>query len=477
MRFLHRLCRLVLLWVMCLPLAMSQAAAARAAQQPAEGTAPRANSPAVQETEQSEPEHHIGEAEARELFRSVDEILKFASERTGLPIQHPVKKKLATREEVAKYVEKRLKEQDGGERFDRTARTLKKLGILPRDFNLREYMLDLYREQVEGWYDSKSKTVYLLDWVEPESQKAVMAHELVHALQDQNYDLEKWLNVRKDSKDDTGQMVIDEERAARQSIIEGQAMVVLYDYQLTGTGQTVEGSPQLVASMRSEMTGDPDSVYAKAPIYLREGMLFPYTYGTDFIVRVLSKRGKQAAFAGVMEHPPLDTHQVMEPAMYLSGEPQAQVPVVPIEQLLGKHWEREDFGGLGEIDLRVMLLQWGGKAAAKLAPAWHGGYYMALVNRKDKTAPLAVALVVKFTNPEAADGFAKIYREALGHRYHMVQPLPGKGQWMTEEGGVQMTVEGSSVIALESFATGDVVRVREALREAARQPVAVTSVQ
>jgi len=59
-------------------------------------------------------------------------------------------------------------------------------------------------------------------------------------------------------------------------------------------------------------------MYGKAPIYLREALLFPYTYGTDFVVAVMEKRGKQAAFAGVLEHPPLDTHQIMEPKAYLS---------------------------------------------------------------------------------------------------------------------------------------------------------------
>ncbi|MDR3765131.1 MAG: hypothetical protein P4M01_13670 [Acidobacteriota bacterium] len=447
-----------------------------AAQLPVPQTAPQSADESTPQaaTQAPEPAHHISEAEARELFRSVDEILKFASEHSGLPIQHPVKKKLATRDEVARYVAKRLKEQGGGERFDVTARSMKKLGILPPDFNLRQYMLDMYREQVEGWYDSKSKTVYLLDWVAPELQRPVMAHELVHALQDQNYNLEEWLNVRKDSADDTGQMVIDEERAARQSIIEGQAMIVLYDYQLADTGETVEKAPSLVESMRAGMTDDSDSVYGKAPIYLREGLLFPYTFGTDFEVRVLLKRGKQAAFAGVMEHPPLDTHQVMEPSMYLSGEPQVQVPVVPIEQVLGKQWRREDFGGLGEIDLRVMLLQWSGEdAAKKLSPAWRGGYYMALVNRKNKTAPLALALLMNFTNPDAASEFAKIYGTALGHRYHMVQPIK-PGQWETEDGPVQLTVEGSSVIAVESFPQGEAVRVRDALADAAHRPVEVS---
>ena len=262
-------------------------------------------------------EHHLTAAEAKELFRSIDDILQFASDHTGLPILHSVKKKLATREEVAKYIQNRLKEQGNGARFNRSALSLKKLGLLPRDFNLREYMLGLYKEQVEGWYDAHNKTVYLLDWVAPELQKPVMAHELVHALQDQSFDLEKWLNVGKDSEDDTAQLALDEQRVARQSIVEGQAMIVLYDYQLAPVGQTVESAPELVESMKSSrLDEDSTSMYAKAPIYLREAMLFPYTYGMEFVRDMLVKRGKQAAFAGVLDNPPLDTHQIMEPATY-----------------------------------------------------------------------------------------------------------------------------------------------------------------
>jgi hypothetical protein len=418
-------------------------------------------------------EHHVTPAEAKELFRSIDDILQFASDHTGLPIRHSVKKKLATRKEVAKYVEKRMKEQGNGERFDRSALSLKKLGLLPRDFNLREYMLALYKEQVEGWYDAHSKTVFLLDWVAPDVQKPVMAHELVHALQDQSYDLDKWLNVRKDVNDDTGQMVIDEQRAARQSIIEGQAMVVLFDYELTSTGQTIESAPDLVNSMRSSMLNDESTpLYAKAPIYLREAMLFPYTYGTDFVVAILAKRGKPAAFAGVLDHPPLDTHQVMEPAAYLSSEPQTQIKVVPLEKVLGADWQRDDFSGLGEVDLRVILRQWGGKEiAAKLAPAWRGGYYMALSNKKSpKDAPLPLALVVNFTTPAAANQFGTLYGAELAKRYKSVRLAKSPHQWTTEEGDVRLYIAGTSAIALESFTPEDAAKLHDALISAVQKP-------
>jgi hypothetical protein len=425
-------------------------------------------------------EHRLTQAEAKELFRSVDDVLQFASEHTGLPIRHSVKKKLATREEVAKYVEQRMKEQGNGERFDRSAASLKKLGLIPRDFNLREYMLGLYKEQVEGWYDSHNKTVYLLDWVAPDVQKPVMAHELVHALQDQSYDLDKWLNVRKDSNDDTEEMVIDEERTTRQSLVEGQAMIALFDYELTPVGQTVESAPDLVDSMKASMLDEGSTpLYANAPIYLREALLFPYTYGTDFVRAVLVKRGTQAAFAGVFEHPPLDTHQLMQPSAYLAGEPQTQIKVVPLEKLLGSDWRREDFSGIGEADLRVILRQWGGKEAAeKLAPAWHGGYYMVISNKKSpQNTPVALALVLDFTTAAAANQFSGIYESGLAQRYKAVRPAQLPRQWTTEEGVMRLYVEGSCVIALESFSSEDAAKIRAALVPSLQKRYEISSAQ
>jgi len=423
-------------------------------------------------------EHHISKQEAQELFRSVDEILKFASEQTGLPILHGVKKKLATREQVGKYVDKRLKEQASSGYLDRTALPLKKLGLLPRDFDLRKYMLDLYKEQVEGWYDPHSKTVYLLDWVAAEAQKPVMAHELVHALQDQNFGLDHWLNIAKDSKDPTVQIALDEQRVARQSVVEGQAMAVLAVYEHESAGG--EAAPTKTKGTRPESSTQDktDPVYAKAPLYVREALLFPYTFGSDFVRVVLAQRGKEAAFAGVFRRPPANTRQVMQPATYLSSEPQPEIKVAPVEQLLGPDWQRVDVSGIGEIDLRVLLEAWGGQiAAASLTAAWNGGYYIALSHKNaPRDAPLSLALIVQFTSQEAARQFAAVYMTALATRYRSVQPASSGApvispvaqsdaaprileQWSTEEGLVSLYVDGATIVALESFTAVDAARV------------------
>jgi hypothetical protein len=105
----------------------------------------------------------ISPKEAKELFRSVDEILQFASHDTDLPIKHKVKRRLTKRDEVQSYIEKSMKDDKDAKRLERSSAVLKKFGLLPRNFDLSTFLVTMLREQVAGYYDVKTKTVNLLE--------------------------------------------------------------------------------------------------------------------------------------------------------------------------------------------------------------------------------------------------------------------------------------------------------------------------
>ncbi|HEX4649884.1 MAG TPA: hypothetical protein VH250_00130, partial [Granulicella sp.] len=134
---------------------------------------------------------HITPDQAKELFKSVDEILQFASTDSKLPITHTVKRKLISRDQVTKFLLQKFDDDESTKRMERSELVLKKFGLLDRDFRLRPFLVKLLTEQIAGFYDDKTKTVNMLDWIEPEEQKPVLAHELTHALQDQKVDLDK----------------------------------------------------------------------------------------------------------------------------------------------------------------------------------------------------------------------------------------------------------------------------------------------
>ncbi len=176
--------KLILILVLLALAGWAQAGPSAGAQTPA---GERARAP------QEAPEQKISPQEAERLFRSVDEILRFASKDTSFPIKHEVKRQLVSRDEVEAYVTKHTSEDEDAKRLRRSELVLKKFGLLPRDFDLGKFLVALLKEQVAGYYDPKTKTVNLLDWLGAEQQKPVLAHELTHALQDQSFNLEKYM--------------------------------------------------------------------------------------------------------------------------------------------------------------------------------------------------------------------------------------------------------------------------------------------
>ncbi len=134
-------------------------------------TSPGSQTPGAQTpAPQAQKETRITPEQAKELFRSVNQILSFASDDTQLQIHHEVKKRLITREQVEKYILEKFKDDKDAKRMQREEIVLKKFGLLDRDFQLQPFLVSLLKEQIAGYYDNKTKTVNLLDWVPPEEQ-------------------------------------------------------------------------------------------------------------------------------------------------------------------------------------------------------------------------------------------------------------------------------------------------------------------
>ncbi len=416
--------------------------------------------------------------QAEELFHSVDEILAFDSKQSGLPIKKQVKRRLTSRDEVESYLTKHMKDEDV-KRLERSSLVLKKFGLLPRDFDLEKLMVSLLREQVAGYYDPKTKTVNLLDWVPMEEQEGVMAHELTHALQDQTINLDKFMKKgEKDlgelKKDPTPEDIENDEiDDAREAVVEGQAETVMMQYELAPVGRSLADSPELVESMEAQMANgtDDSKVFKDAPIFLKESLTFPYSYGMKFVIAVLEKGGKEKAFAGMLANPPHTTRQIMQPETYLSGE-KIEPMRVPEFKRDFKDYVKFDIGAMGEFDVAVLLEQYAGKKLSdRLYPEWRGGYYYAARPKNDAAAPLGLMYASRWSSAEKASEFAEIYARSLKQRYkkaeevgnpssamadeehpqYKVELLKGRHAWTTEEGTVVIEEQGDTVLVCESL--------------------------
>jgi hypothetical protein len=409
--------------------------------------------------------------QTKELFRSINQILSFASDDTKLPIQHEVKRRLISRDEVEKYILEKFRDDKDNKRMQREEIVLKKFGLLDRDFQLQPFLVSLLKEQIAGYYDNKTKTVNLLDWVTPEEQKPVIAHELTHALQDQHTDLDKWEpndpdTVSKDVTEDNHRLANDEQDTARDAVLEGQAMAVYVDYTLKPAGKSLLTSPDVMRTPQDTTdSADSSPVMARAPLLLQQSLLFPYRDGLGFEQRLLKDKGAKYAFAGVLDRPPATSYEIMNPVAY---ERSTKVPLLnmpDVHPLLDKDYQPYDVGVMGELDVRILTELFGGPdAAAMLTPQWKGGLYYAVQSRKAvtpeqqaSTASVGLLYLSDWRSEGAAREFAKLYARELSKKYSGIvrdraaESSPTEQVYNGNEGPILIVQQGTQIFISESF--------------------------
>ena len=475
-------------WILAAGLSLGPAVvgAAQAAPAPQAAPVPQA-APAPQATpapaspskaEGARPDAHITPEQAKQLFALVDELIKFSSQDTGLAIKSTVKRRITSRAEVESYLKGKFDEDEGAKRMQRDEIVLKKFGLLDKDFALKPFLLALLTEQVEAYYDSQTKTVNMLDWVDIDEQKPVLAHELTHALQDQRVDLDKWDdqtpdNVSLNAGEDTDHLSKDELDTARDAVVEGQATAVMMDYILKPLGKSLVKNPEVLYLVKDQMSASTDSpVLARAPLLLSESLLFPYREGLSFEQDVWMDQGQTAAFPGALDRPPTSSWEIMNPREYEHRSTPA-IPLLPnIHPLLDGLYKPYDIGQVGQLDLHVLSGIFGGEEAARdLTPAWNGGLYWAgqrldaAAADRSSTKSLALFYLSVWKNHASAEAFVQMYSKDLGRKYSALKPDTAAEQsgtanlpegeeerdFSTSEGPVVITTRGKLVFVAESF--------------------------
>jgi hypothetical protein len=450
---------------------LSIAAAIAPAQQKPPAAAPQ---PPAQAPDTAKPTH-ITPDQAKQLFSLVDELVKFSSQETGLPIKSAVKRQITSKAAVEAYLKQKFNEDESAKRLQRSEIVMKKFGLLDRDFALKPFLLALLDEQIEAYYDFKTKTVNMLDWVSIEEQKPVLAHELTHALQDQHSDFEKWNdqspdNVSLNASEDSDHLAKDELDTARDAVAEGQATAVMMDYVLKPLGRSLIKDPEVMDLVKQQMAASEDSpILSRAPILLSESLLFPYREGLSFEQDIWMDQGQTAAFAGTLDHPPTSSWEIINPREYEKHHVPA-VPIMPdIHPLVDPLYKPYDIGQVGQLDLHILAEIFGGDASSRdLTPAWNGGIYWAGQRLDAKTPPdqastksLALFYLSAWKNPASAQSFAQLYANELGRKYSGLKldldaqaTTPSGIQqqvWTTTEGPVVITTRGNLVFVSESF--------------------------
>ena len=443
-----------------------------------------ATSPQVDSGQTSGPaDSRLTKLQEKQLLAKLDDTFHFVSKDTGLEIKRPIKSKFTSRDEVSKFLRKKFDEDKDTKRMENSELVLKKFGLLDRDFHLRPFMLSLLTEQIAGFYDNKTQTMNLLDWVPLDQQEPVMAHELTHALQDQRVGLTKWENqeqegIAKDAGEDNKHIQTDEVDTAREAVLEGQAMVTFADYMLRDSGKTLKDMPQVGEQLRSGAGDMGDSpVLARAPLLLQQSLLFPYSEGLAFEQEILVKKGPARAFAGVLDSPPSSSFEIMHPDKFLAHVPVPVMRMPDIHPLLEEAgYAPYDIGVMGELDVRMTAELFGGRPLAEaLAPNWNGGIYYAAQRKnateaeKQTTASLALLYSSRWKNDDSARSFFTVFEEELPRQYDGLKRRKQDEKddtervYSTHEGDVFLSVVDDRVWVSEGFDLALARKLRDAV--------------
>lgn len=332
----------------------------------------------------------------------------------GLEFKGEVSIEVKNKEEMLRYLERDLEQEYGQGRLQKLALAYAKLGLYPKDLDLKKALLGFYSEQLTAFYDYKTKRLVL-----PESMgggmvlntlqflsrrdllgEAVLAHELTHVLQDQHFSLQKRLGPSNN----------DDKTLALRAVIEGDATLSGFVYLLGGTdGQSLA----LVTEKIREGLKEARSDLSDVPGAVVEEMLFQYYGGVSFVSRLLKERDWRAVDR-LYAAPPLSTEQVLHPEKYLDAPDfPTRIELPALASLFGPGWEEIENNVLGELMTEVLFRSFFTEAEAQAAAeGWDGDRFVAF-RRGEEIAFIWATLWDSSTD---AEEFWQKYRELLAKK-------------------------------------------------------------
>ncbi len=414
----------------------------------------QASAQAQASTSAQEPAHAQTASDST-LTRLLNEILPAVELASGIAAVRPLQVARADSARLLTYVQEQLESQLPPATARAVTATYARLGLVPDTLDLRGLLEALLREQVVGYYDPASDTLFVLEHVPPAQLEVVLAHELVHALQDQRVDLDSLRREIIDANDRT---------LAAQAAIEGHATFAMMEWQLGQmSGGTVDLTqlPDLgaqLANLDLEALGDVASVAVlrSAPQVIQEELIFPYVGGLVFLQRAWSTRdGRPLPFGDGL---PRSTEQVLHLDRYIDGDHPTEVvfsrPAPP-------GWEEVYANGLGELETRVFLAQHLGDDALgeTAAGGWDGDAYRLLRGPEGE-----VLVWVSVWDADAeADEFAEAARAAYRARYGLEIGSSSPPESARQVRVERVSLGGRSGVVIQDVPRGTSPQLLEAL--------------
>ncbi len=317
-------------------------------------------------------------------------------------------------DELKSFFRDELDAELSEEELSHQQRILDWFRLIPDGLVLRDYYIDLMSSQVAGYFDPDTGYLVMVDGdttdfegtgmsplLAEHMDNATLVHEINHALQHQHFDLDRIMGTVDGLSDGS---------AAAAALVEGDSMLVMYSFMLGARFERFDTAQiimeQMFADPRELIELSPDlpgsEELLQAPAYMRETLLFPYTWGLRFAWTIQSAGGQKLMDHAFLTDPPVSTEQILHPEKWLTERDQPQDIDLPasVDRLTGIYTD-----SWGEFGIRLVLAerlpQLSYEALSDIAAGWGGDRYALYRDGDDE----ALAWVTEWDTPEDADAF------------------------------------------------------------------------
>lgn len=325
----------------------------------------------------------------------------------GVKFKTPPKLEIRSRDDVKKFLLAKLNEPAMQKQIANQESIYKMLGLVRDTMHLADFYVKVLTEQIMGFYDPKTKVLYVVDGAPDDYVGITIMHELIHALQDQYVNLDSLEHIEGD----------DDRQLAAQAVVEGQATYEQAYIMAGGAGniaaQLPGGWESIRQMIREAQTTQP--IFASAPTVIQETLLFPYINGSDFIRRFTAREKGKLPFGDL----PVSSEQLMHDSAYF-----ARPRDVPSEITLPKIPGTVEENDFGEFGTRLLIYSHtkDQDASIRASNGWDGDRY-ALVKTP---AGDALVWVTVWDHPGDAAEFVSAMDQVMRERFNVRPRVSGE---------------------------------------------------
>jgi len=314
------------------------------------------------------PVGQVARPDPTELEGMARQALARVEKLRGQKLSKPLKMGVKDKDQITGFIQQRLQDEYGPVKVKAEGELLKLEGLLPTELDYGGFVTRLLAEQVAGFYDHTQQELHIAAWLPVFLQEPVMAHEIFHAIQDQEWGGGKLIDSKKYSHDAV---------LAHAALLEGDATIVMFNYQQMELGvditESAFGINAIATSLPLQMATPQFPVMTVAPDYLKQSLIFPYQQGLLFVAALRRAGQSWPDIRKVYADPPASTEQVLHPERYFPHRDAPSIVTVPALGWPG--YQRDWEGAAGEFHHRqILMAQLGLAEATDAAAGWDGDY-------------------------------------------------------------------------------------------------------